>query len=309
MSAVFASDKLDSNSNFKDHLRQAVTQKVSRNWTPVRSSKVVPIKLKFRLYKNGSVSNIVVCKSDSISFGGEQKAIVAVLKSAPFEPFPPGSPEFVEMELQFETTTTLQMTVPQAIDQYGPQTRKILSRQCKLAGITYPPKRLTLIGLKHEKKLLLFGGDKQMKLIGSYPLVSYSGVIGPKLKEGDQQIPEGIYHITGFQAYSMLCLNVDYPNELDRKNAKADHRTKLGGDILVHGGSQSTGCLVISNDDMEQVFVAVHDVGRKNTELIIAPCNLTQTQPAIDWKTQPKWLRDLYKTIEARMLLTLKAHK
>jgi len=280
-----------------------VISKVARNWIPVRSTKVCPIELKFKIHKNGSVSNIEVCNRANVPVTSEQKVLDAVRRSVPFSPLPPGSANPLELKITFETTTALRLTVSQAIKHYGPYARQSLRKKCKDSGISYPPKRLVLIGLKDERKLLVFGGSEQMKLIGSFLLVSYSGILGPKLKQGDLQIPEGIYRLTGFQSHNMLALCVNYPNELDKKNATADHRNNLGGDILIHGGSLSTGCLVVSDDDMEQVFVAVYDVGCNNTKLIIAPCDLTALNPAINFKKQqPRWLPELYKELKAEML-------
>ncbi len=284
-----------------DHYMRSVTSKVRKNWTPHRTSEPLKIRVSWQQHRDGSVSDVHVL-NPGITPSNEKEAITAVLNSAPFAPLPPKSPESVAIALHLETTPVLKMTVQKAIATYGPSAREVLRERCKAAGISYPPKRLTLIGLKQEKLLFLFGGDNQMKLIGSFPLVSYSGTLGPKLKQGDLQIPEGIYRITGLESYNMLALSVNYPNQQDRLNAVADHRTKLGSDILVHGGSLSTGCLVVSNEDMEQVFVAVNDVGCTNTSLIVAPCDLRKTKPAIDLSKQPKWVPDLYKSIRERML-------
>ncbi|MBY0550942.1 MAG: hypothetical protein K2W95_26930 [Candidatus Obscuribacterales bacterium] len=293
------------NTGEKQFRRNALA-KVGRNWTPTRGTKVIPIVVNWKIHRDGTVSDITV-KNAGKTLTGEKRAIEAVTKSAPFEPLPEGSPDVMQLNAQFETTPALQLTVPQALKHYGPPARKILKEKCTAAGISYPPKYLTLVGLKKERKLLLFAGSdrsnqpRQAKLLCSYPLVSYSGVLGPKLKEGDLQIPEGSYRITGFQAYNMLALCVNYPNDLDQKNAASDHRTNLGSAILIHGGSQSTGCLVVSDDDMEQLFVATHDVGSKNTELIIAPCDLTKYKPPIDLKKSPQWVPALYESIRNRM--------
>lgn len=286
---------------FKQYLRHSVVLKVAHNWTPSRTAKVMPLRVKWKIHKNGSISDLHVSESNKAPVTAVKRAVEAVTKSAPFAPLPASCADPMDVQVRLETTTALKLTVPEAIKHYGPSARKTLREQCRAAGIAYPPQRLEMIGLKQERQLLLFGGNGQ-KLIAKYPLVSYSGVLGPKLKEGDLQIPEGIYRITGFQSHNMLALCVNYPNDLDRKNAAADHRTKLGGDILVHGGSHSTGCLVISDDDMEQVFVAAHDVGIKNTALIIAPCDLTRHQPDFSLEKQPTWVPDLYKAIKARLL-------
>ncbi len=298
---ALAAGQVEKSSAFKQYMQRSVTHKVRRHWIPTRSQSVLPIEIKWKIHKNGTVSDVHVYQPGKMPTG-EKRAVAAVLKSVPFDPLPAGSPECVDVSVQFQTTPSLHMTVSQALKYYGPSARSILREKCLSQGLSYPPKHLTIIGLKQERKLLMFAGTKEAKLIGSYPLVSYSGVLGPKLKQGDLQIPEGIYRITGFQTNSMLSLCVNYPNELDRENAAADRRTNLGGDILVHGGSQSTGCLVVSNDDMEQVFVAVADTGCADTELVIAPCDLTRYGPAMDLRAQPKWVPALYNSIKARLI-------
>ena len=60
---------------------------------------------------------------------------------------------------------------------------------------------------------------------------AFSGTLGPKLREGDGQIPEGIYGIGYLNPNSSyyLSLKVTYPNASDRARAKKDGRTNLGG--------------------------------------------------------------------------------
>lgn len=297
---AFAAAPAKTEANLRDYMHSVVS-KVRKNWAPHRTSEPLKINVSWKQHSDGSVTDVHVLNPGKTP-SNEKEAIAAVFKSAPFEKFPPNSPESIAIELHLETTPVLNLTVQQAIERYGSEARQVLRERCRASGIAYPPKHLTLIGLKQEKLLLMFTGDKDRKLIGSFPLVSYSGNLGPKLKQGDLQIPEGIYRITHLEAYNMLALGVNYPNVVDRMNAAADHRTKLGSDILVHGGSKSTGCLVVSNEDMEQVFVAVNDVGCVNTKLIIAPCDLRKTRPAIDLKKQPKWVPDLYKSIREQLL-------
>jgi len=202
-----------------------------------------------------------------------------------------------EREPQAQSAPPLNLTVTQAMARFGATGRAELKDKFKIAGEKYPPAKISLIGLKQERLLCLFAGDKKQKLIAKFPLSTFSGKLGPKLKEGDLQIPEGVYKITGLRASFRLSLCVDYPNDFDKRQAMADHRTNLGGDILIHNGTKSTGCLVLSMDDMAQIFTAAHDIGCKNLALIIAPCNLTSTKPEMDMSKQPKWLAGLYKKL------------
>ena len=69
-----------------------------------------------------------------------------------------------------------------------------------------------------------------------YPILAASGVLGPKLREGDKQVPEGIYGAEALNPNSKfhLSIRLNYPNTFDRRMAQSDGRTQLGGDIMIH---------------------------------------------------------------------------
>lgn len=276
----------------KEYMR-TVTAKISRNWNPVRSKRVVEIQLAFKVHSDGAVSDLRILKKPG-DIANEQRAVAAIRKSAPFMVPPRALGDSVDIVFSLTCPAQLNLTVSQALQRYGGDERALFRQHCRSAGITYPPKRITLLALKDRKQLLMFAGDERLALLQTFPLVSYSGTLGPKLRQGDLQIPEGIYRIVGSGARDMLTLAVDYPNAFDRARAVDDDRTKLGGEILIHGGSVSTGCLVVSNEQMQEIFVAVHDIGFAKTSLIITPCDLTKSQPALNWSKQPKWLPKLY---------------
>jgi hypothetical protein len=198
-----------------------------------------------------------------------------------------------------------ELTVAETIKLYGKQARSRLTPHFKNARIKYPPTKLTMLCLKKEELLILFAPDSNgdLKQIAGYPIIGTSGKAGPKLKEGDLQIPEGFYQVPGLYPNSIahLGIRVNYPNIQDRKRAKADHRTKLGGDILIHGSYWSTGCLAMGNSAIEELYVLVNDVGCKNIDLTFAPCDLRKVKPDVDFKSQPKWLPQLYKELKEKL--------
>lgn len=169
------------------------------------------------------------------------------------------------------------------------------------ANIAYPPKEMTWIALKQEKMFYVFGKDDsgRMKQILRYPIIGASGVAGPKLKEGDKQVPEGFYKVSGFRpnVVAHLGLDVDYPNQEDKAHAKAEGRKNLGYDILIHGSRWSTGCLAMENEPIEELFVLAYDSGCDTIRLIFSPCNLVKQKPDIDLDKQPKWVAQLYKRL------------
>lgn len=207
-----------------------------------------------------------------------------------------------------EATVTAEAAVTTttgAIKAYGKRVREKLVPLFKTFDVPYPPGEMTWICLKQEKQLLVFASDKsaRQRLVLSYPIIGASGATGPKLKEGDKQVPEGFYNIAGFRpnVIAHLGLAVDYPNSEDVLHAREEHRKNLGKDILIHGSRWSTGCLAMGNEPIEELFVLAHDTGCSKIKLIFAPCNLILSKPAIDFKYQPSWLPELYARIRCEL--------
>ena len=197
------------------------------------------------------------------------------------------------------------VTPEERVAQYGAQVQERLAPLLNAHPISYPLSKMALIGLKDEKMLELYlaGKDDVYHLIKRYPILAASGQSGPKLREGDCQVPEGFYAIGFLNANSRyhLSLRVNYPNTEDRQHAKAEGRTNLGGDIMIHGKSASAGCIAIGDPAIEEVFVLAHTVGIKNIQIIISPIDF-RTRPMSDVQTEnPKWLKPLYERIKTAL--------
>jgi murein L,D-transpeptidase YafK len=113
-------------------------------------------------------------------------------------------------------------------------------------------------------------------LINTYPMCGTSGSLGPKAEQGDEQIPEGFYFIDLFNPWSQyhLSLRVDYPNAVDR--ARGDGRS-LGGDIFVHGGCATIGCVPVTDQWIEQLYLmalAARDAGQQRVPIHMFPTRL-----------------------------------
>jgi murein L,D-transpeptidase YafK len=137
--------------------------------------------------------------------------------------------------------------------------------------------------------------------VHSYPIKGASGVLGPKLEEGDCQVPEGIYELEGLNPNSSyhLSMKVNYPNSTDQSRATADGRTRLGGDIFIHGSSGSVGCLAMGDEAIEELFLLVDRVGKESVTVIISPRDLRRAPPP-DLR-QPKWVPDLYAELQVKL--------
>lgn len=191
-------------------------------------------------------------------------------------------------------------SVDDVLEAFGPQASIQLRPYFSRAGVSYPPSDITLIAIKDEKKLELWARDHgPFKLIRPYNIKAASGMRGPKLKQGDRQVPEGIYHISRLNPNSNyhLSMKVDYPNQFDRDHAFDEGRTDLGGDIFIHGKAVSAGCLAMGDAAIEELFVLSAQVGTDNIRVIIAPSDPRLRPLDLTHPTLPHWTSDLYAEI------------
>ena len=202
------------------------------------------------------------------------------------------------------TVSARAATVEERLQQYGAAARARLSAHFEKQKISYPPYELIFVGLKEEKRLEIYAksGTNDFKFVRAYPILAASGVAGPKLREGDRQVPEGIYAIELLNPNSSyhLSMRVGYPNEFDRAQAAKENRTKLGGDIMIHGDAKSIGCLAMGDEVSEDLFVLAADTGIKHITVILAPVDFRAGKTAADSATLPMWTKPLYEEIKKR---------
>jgi len=172
------------------------------------------------------------------------------------------------------------------------------------ASLEYTPNRVAFLCFKEEKRLELWGqGDGPGEFITAFDIKAASGKQGPKLKEGDRQVPEGLYRIEGLNPNSSyhLSIKLNYPNDFDVEHAKADGRAQLGGDIFIHGNTASVGCLAMGDEVAEQLFVLASRVGKDNVRVLIAPRDFRLQPAAPPSATAPSWLPEFYAGISSEL--------
>src|SRR5687767_14969457 len=89
-------------------------------------------------------------------------------------------------------------TVADVVARYGPDARKRMAPHFKRAGVVYPPKQIALLVFKRENRLAVWARsatNAPWRFVRHYPILAASGHAGPKLREGDYQVPEGVYRI------------------------------------------------------------------------------------------------------------------
>jgi len=196
-------------------------------------------------------------------------------------------------------------TTTERLATYGASVRSRLAPAFEAAGVPYPPTSFTLIGLKAEKRLELWAPDAagRPRLVKAYPVLAASGGAGPKLREGDRQVPEGLYGIESLNPNSRfhLSLRIDYPNAADRRRAQAEARTGLGGDIMIHGSNVSIGCLAMGDPAAEELFVLAALTGPKNIRVILSPVDFRRLDKIDLPADLPVWVPDLHAEIKAEL--------
>ena len=107
---------------------------------------------------------------------------------------------------------------------------------------------------KQEAELEVWKQDRsgRFALLKTYPICRWSGDLGPKVREGDRQAPEGFYAISPAQmnpqsAY-YLSFNTGYPNAYDRAWGHT------GSELMVHGDCSSRGCYAMTDEQIAEIY-------------------------------------------------------
>lgn len=184
-------------------------------------------------------------------------------------------------------------TTTAVVERLGPRLEPLWFERC--GGRL--PDALTLVALKEERVLELWTSSG---MVHTYPILAASGGPGPKLREGDRQVPEGHYRVESLNPNSRfhLSMKIDFPNAFDREHAALEGRTKPGTNIFVHGGARSVGCIAIGDTAIEELFWLVATVGLERVDVWIAPRDPRGVGSLVPGPDAPEWTEVLYGEIE-----------
>ncbi|WP_173520521.1 L,D-transpeptidase family protein [Ensifer sesbaniae] len=133
----------------------------------------------------------------------------------------------------------------------------------------------------------------RFQLLKSYKICAWSGKLGPKVKEGDRQAPEGFYPLFPHQlnpnSKYYLAINTGYPNAYDKANGRQ------GTHLMIHGACSSAGCYSMTDEQIIEIFALARDSfkgGQESVQLQAFPFRMTaenmarhRNNPNIDfWK-------------------------
>ncbi|MBY6240291.1 murein L,D-transpeptidase family protein [Methylosinus sp. Sm6] len=130
--------------------------------------------------------------------------------------------------------------------------------------------------------------DGRYSLYKTYSICKWSGGLGPKLRSGDYQSPEGFYSVSARQlnpnsAYHRA-FDIGFPNAYDRRNGRT------GGALMVHGACKSVGCFAMTDKVIEEIYGFVEAAlrgGQHDVPVHIFPFRLTEE--ALAKETKGDW--------------------
>jgi murein L,D-transpeptidase YafK len=132
-----------------------------------------------------------------------------------------------------------------------------LQKQMIAKGLEWPAKNIYIRSFKYDSQLEIWvrnNTKEPFKLFKTYKVCALAGSLGPKRMQGDYQVPEGFYYINEFNPNSTyyLSLGLNYPNASDKILSDS---MQPGGDIYIHGSCVTTGCIPITDQQIDEVYI------------------------------------------------------
>lgn len=131
---------------------------------------------------------------------------------------------------------------------------------------------------KEEGKLEVWKAktNNRFDKVVEYDICAWSGRLGPKVKEGDRQAPEGFYPLTPYHlnpnSQYFLAINTGFPNQFDRANART------GSNLMIHGACSSSGCYSMTDQQIMEIYAFARDAfkgGQQAIQLQAFPFRMT----------------------------------
>jgi murein L,D-transpeptidase YafK len=153
-----------------------------------------------------------------------------------------------------------------------------LQKQFQAKKLVWPARYIYIRSFKYDSEMEIWVKNKQAekyRYFKTYRICALAGSLGPKRMAGDYQVPEGFYYINEFNPRSLyhLSLGLNYPNASDKMLCDL---SQPGGDIYIHGSCVTTGCIPITDGQIEELYVlAAHakDLGQDFIPVHIFPVN------------------------------------
>lgn len=165
------------------------------------------------------------------------------------------SVSFGQTDPNVNTFQSYQFSSPRVAKAFS-QYNDLLKKEFEAKGFNYSSSEILIRVFKAHNEFEVWAKNKDtdtFSLFKKYSVCALSGVLGPKRWEGDRQVPEGYYFISDFNPRSdfYLSMLVSYPNYSD---LILGNKTVPGGDIYVHGGCSTVGCLPMTDVGIQEIY-------------------------------------------------------
>ena len=169
-------------------------------------------------------------------------------------------------------------------DREPPFDREALRTDLVAAGFALgDPVHIRIFKRERRLEVWLRQASGRFARFSDYDICRFSGELGPKLKEGDRQAPEGFYRVAKSQlnpnSRHHLSFNLGFPNAFDRQLGRT------GSALMVHGGCSSIGCYAITDASVDQVYAMVEaalEQGQDAVDVHVFPFELTASALAAE---------------------------
>jgi len=162
-----------------------------------------------------------------------------------------------------------QKTFPRTSDAWK-RKEDTLMKQFMEKGLAWPFRYMYLRSFKYDSQLevwVKYEKNEPFKLFKTYKVCALAGTLGPKRMQGDYQVPEGFYYINEFNPRSQyhLSLGLNYPNTSDRILSDS---LQPGGEIYIHGSCVTTGCIPITDQQIEELYILAANARNQGQDFI-----------------------------------------
>lgn len=163
--------------------------------------------------------------------------------------------------------------IPKDKQPLSPQTKQALA---SLGTTAASPMLVRIFKESSELEVWKPGASGEYQLFKIYSICKWSGALGPKIKEGDYQSPEGFYNVTPAmmnpKSSYYLSFNTGFPNKYDRAYGRT------GTNLMVHGDCKSVGCYAMTDGQMQEIYALARESfagGNTSFKLELYPFRMT----------------------------------
>jgi murein L,D-transpeptidase YafK len=149
------------------------------------------------------------------------------------------------------------------------------------------PVYIRIFKLESELELWVQKGDR-FERFATYPICVWSGRLGPKLREGDRQAPEGFYTVDAEQlnpnSRMHRSFSLGFPNVFDQAHGRT------GSFIMVHGGCASIGCFAVTDPGVDEIWrmvTAALEGGQPRFPVHVFPFRMSER--ALNFRKGYRW--------------------